>query len=117
MPLRIYRCPLCKHIRETLKKSIPKCNHPQCEEGITVPLKEMEEVIKCPNGKFMIAANTATGTSKLKDSKAQLLERARNHTRDTLGDENIQLNLDNKLGVENNLLNEQGRKRRKIDDI
>ena len=77
----------------------------------------MIEVIKAPGGKFMECANAATGKSKLKDSKALLTERARNHTRDVLGDDTIQLNLDNKLGVENNLLNSLGTKRRKIDDI
>lgn len=117
MPLRYFKCDLCGHVRETLRNRIPKCNHHQDEEGHPIPLKEMKQVIKAPNGKFMECANEATGKSKLKDNKAQLTERARNHTRDTLGDDNIQLNLDNKLGVENNLLNEKGERRRKIDDI
>lgn len=117
MPLRYFECSLCGSKRETLKKSTPKCNHYQDEFGTPIPIKEMKEVIKAPNGKFMECANAATGKSKLKDTKAQLTERARNHTRDTLGDDTIQLNIDNKLGVENNLLNEKGERRRKIDDI
>ena len=115
--LRYYKCDLCGHIRETLRNKIPKCNHNQCEEGIPIPLKEMKEVIKSPSGKFMIPANKATGRSKLKDMDKTLKERARNHSRDTLLDDNIQLNKDNKFGVSQNFLNEKGEKRRKIDDI
>lgn len=117
MPLRYFKCPVCEKVRETLRKKTPKCNHNQCEEGTPIPVAEMEEVIKAPNGKFMITANAATGRSKIKDLKGQLTERARNHSRDTLLDETIQLNKDNKLGVANNLLNEKGERRRKIDDI
>lgn len=76
-----------------------------------------EEVIKAPNGKFMICANAAKGSSKLKDSKAVLTERARNHTRDTLLDETIQINKDNKIGTAQNFLNETGKRRTKLDDI
>jgi hypothetical protein len=78
---------------------------------------EMEEEISAPSSKFMITANAATGTSKLKDSKKVLLERARNHSRDVDADDTIQVNKDNHLGVSQNLLNEKGEKRRKIDDI
>lgn len=117
MPLRIYKCPVCKHITETLRKKIPRCNHNQDEEGMPIPLSEMKEVITAPNQKFMEKANAATGRSKLKGMKEALTERARNHTRDTLIDDTIQLNIDNELGVANNLLNEKGEKRRKIDDI
>lgn len=78
-----------------------------------------EEVITAPNQKFMVTANKATGTSKLKDSTKILTERARNHSRDHDIDNNIQLNEANglKASVKTNLLNERGERRRKIDDI
>jgi cell division GTPase FtsZ len=80
---------------------------------------EWEPLITAPNQKFMVAANKATGTSKLKNSTAILTERARNHSRDHDIDDNIQLNKMNGLDaqVSINLLNSKGEKRRKIDDI
>lgn len=117
MPLSIYKCRYCGKERETLKITKPNCNHNQCEIGIPVPLHEMTKLIIAPNSKFMITANAATGRSKVKDLKGQLTERARNHSRDTLLDENIQINKDNNLGVSNNFLNEKGERRRKIDDL
>lgn len=84
-----------------------------------LPKDQWEELIVAPNQKFMVAANAAEGTSKLKDSKQMLTERARNHSRDILGDETIQTNLDagSQESVARNLLNSQGQRRRKIDDI
>jgi hypothetical protein len=116
MPLRHFRCPLCGHERETLRNRIPKCNHNRDEEG---DLTDMVEILSAPNQKFMVKANEATGTSKIKDSDKALKARARNHSRDVLGDETIQINTDNGLkeSVARNLLNEKGQKRRKIDDI
>lgn len=102
MPLRYYKHKKTDEIKRTLKGS---------------PGKDWEEVIKAPNGKFMVAANKATGKSKLKDSKKILTERARNHSRDTLIDDNIALNRDNKLGTAQNFLNEKGERRTKLDDI
>ena len=77
---------------------------------------DYEEVIIAPSGKFMVAANPGKGTSKLKDSKAVLTERARNHNRETLLDDNIAMNRDNKLGTAHNFLNENGERRKKVDD-
>ena len=116
MPLRYFRCLDCGRIKETLKKvKMPLvCTH---GDDDTVQHSFMEEVIKAPNSKFMVTANAATGRSKVKDLKEQLTERARNHSRETLLDENIQLNKDNKLGIANNLLNEKGERRTKLDDI
>lgn len=112
MALRLFVCPVCGIEKETLKKVDPKCSwdHPE---------SSMEEQIKAPNQKFMITANAATGTSKMKDSTKILKERARNHSRDVLGDDNIQINNDNGLkeSVARNFLNSKGEKRRKIDDI
>lgn len=80
---------------------------------------EWEEIIVAPNQKFMVTANAAEGTSKLKDSQKVLTERARNHSRDILGDETIQTNLNagSNESVARNLLNNKGERRRKIDDI
>lgn len=103
MPLRIYRHKETEEIKRILNGKNPG--------------EDWEEVIVAPGGKFMVKANAATGRSKIKDLKGQLTERARNHSRDTLLDENIQVNKDNKLGVNQNLLNEKGERRRKIDDL
>ena len=85
----------------------------------TLPETEWEEVITAPNQKFMVSANENLGTSKLKDSDKILKARARNHSRDVLGDDTIQVNLNmgSKESVSANLLNNKGERRRKIDDI
>lgn len=84
-----------------------------------LPTDQFEEIIVAPNQKFMITANAAEGKSKLKDSEKILKARARNHSRDVLGDETIQVNLDagGKGSVAMNLLNDKGERRRKIDDV
>lgn len=102
MPLKYFRHKLTGEIIRSLKGS---------------PSEDYEEILSCPNGKFMIASNKATGKSKLKDSEKVLMERARNHSRDNDLDDNISLNRDNDLGVKQNLLNKKGERRRKIDDI
>lgn len=119
MALRHYKCSLCGHERETLRNRIPRCNHNQEEEGSPSPVSMMEEIIVAPNQKFMIASNVGEGKSKLKDSEKALKARARNHSRDVLGDDTIQTNIDagGKGSVAMNLLNEKGQRRRKIDDI
>lgn len=80
---------------------------------------EWEVVLVAPNQKFMVTSNASEGTSKLKDSAGLLKARARNHSRDVLGDDTIQVNLDagSKESVARNLLNDKGQRRRKIDDI
>jgi len=102
MSLKYYKNQETDEVRRTLKGP---------------PGEEWEEVIKAPNGKFMVKANKATNRSKLKDSEKVLKERARNHSRDHMLDDNIQLNQHNQFGVNQNFLNEKGEKRRKIDDI
>ncbi len=81
--------------------------------------EEWEVLIEAPNQKFMISADPFLGKSKIKDSEGVLRARARNHSRDVLGDDTIQTNLDmgSKESVSKNLLNNKGEKRRKIDDI
>ena len=119
MPLKVFKCPICGSIRETLKSSIPKCNHNQEEEGSPVQLSEMEPVIQAPNQKFMVSSDPEMGKSKLKDQEKVLRERSRNHSRDHNIDENIQINRLNGLDeqVSKNFLNSKGERRRKIDDI
>src|SRR4051812_26602141 len=107
MALRIFECTTCKSKKETLKKTVPQCHG------------DMKELMVAPNQKFMVTSNAAEGKSKLKDSDKVLKARARNHSRDVLGDETIQMNLNNGLKetVTRNLLNNKQERRRKIDDI
>ena len=81
--------------------------------------EEWEEVLTAPDQKFMITANKATSTSKLKDNTKNLTSRARNHSRDVDLDDNIQTNLANGLDeqVTQSFLNKKGERRRKIDDL
>ena len=104
MPLKYYKHKESGEIKKSLK---------------TLDSQVWEELIIAPHSKFMVCANELTGKSKLKDADAILKERARNHSRDINGDENIQFNRNNGLqeNVARNLLNEKGEKRRKIDDI
>lgn len=78
-----------------------------------------EEVLVAPAAKFMEAANKATGTSRLKGAEAILRKRAREHSRDVEIDDNIQFNKANGLDeqVATAFLNENGQKRRAIDDL
>lgn len=120
MALRIFKCPVCGNIYKTLKepKTPPACEH-DTADNYKGKFHKMEEVINAPGSKFMVAANKATGTSKLKDQQQVLTERARNYAREVDADDTIQINLANGLdmSVKNNLLNEKGERRRKIDDI
>jgi hypothetical protein len=105
MALKIYKNKITGEERKSLKQ---------------LPPDEWDVLIVAPNQKFMVAANKGTGTSKIKDSDKSLKARARNHSRDVLGDETIQMNLDagsSRGTISQSLLNEKGQKRRKIDDI
>lgn len=103
MPIRNYRNKVTGEEKRTLKEL----------DG------DWEEIITAPNQKFMVSANKATGTSKIKDLDKALRTRARNHSRDVDLDNNIQLNKANGLDaqVTLNLLNSKGERRRKIDDL
>lgn len=116
MPLRIYKCELCGIIRETLRPKVPMCNHNQEEENNPI---EMVEVLSAPNQKFMVMADPEHAKSQLKDQQKILKARARNHSRDALIDENIQINKINGLDeqVARSLLNTKGERRKKIDDL
>lgn len=104
MALKVYKNKITGEERRSLKE---------------LPKEEWDVVLIAPNQKFMIASNPAEGKSKLKDSEKVLKARARNHSRDVLGDETIQINLDagSKGSVAKNLLNNKGERRRKIDDV
>lgn len=104
MALKYYKNKESGEIKRSLKK---------------LPSDQWEEVITAPNQKFMISANKATGTSKVKDLQTQLTERARNYARDKEIDDDIHVNRANGLDrqVNQSLLNEKGERRRKIDDI
>lgn len=80
---------------------------------------DWEKILVAPNQKFMVAANKATGKSKLKDSEKVLKARARNHSRDYELDDNIRFNRDNGLDaqVKAEFLNSKGERRKKVDDI
>ena len=104
MPLRIYKNKITGEVKRSLKE---------------LSLDEWEEVISEPNQKFMVASDPIMGKSKLKDSEKILKSRARNYSRDVELDDNIQINLKNGLKeqVHRNLLNKDGKRRRKIDDL
>ena len=116
MPLKRYKCPLCGQERETLRKSIPKCNHNQEEEGEPVPLVEMELMLEAPDTKLLETTDPNTNKKRPVGLNKVLKERARNHARDHEADETIQKNRDNKL-TGTQLLNKDGERRRKVDDI
>ncbi len=104
MPLKIYKNKKTGEERRSLK---------------SLSLDEWEEQIVAPNQKFMITSNPDKRTSKLKDATKVLTSRARNHSRDVDLDDTIQINKANGLDaqVRNNLLNEKGERRKKIDDV
>lgn len=103
MPLKLFKNSETGEVKRSLKK-------------LDLPWKE---IITEPNSKFMVAANKATGTSKLKDAEKILTERSRNYARDVEIDDDIAFNRANgrDAQVNMNLLNANGKKRRKIDDI
>lgn len=84
-----------------------------------LPKDEWEVVITAPNQKFMVCGNAEKGISKLKDQEKILTARARNYSRNVDIDDNIQINLKNGLKdqVQRNLLNKDGLRRKKMDDV
>lgn len=104
MGLKIYKNKITGEERRSLK---------------SLPSDQWDVVISAPNQKFMVATDEFNGKSRLKDSNKILKERARNHSRDVLGDDTIQTNLDagSKESVARSLLNSKLERRRKIDDI
>lgn len=116
MPLRRYKCPLCKYERETLRNRVPLCNHGQEEEGEPIPVKEMAEILSAPQTKMMEKSDAFKGKSRPKDLNKTLKERTRNYARDHEADDMISLNERNNL-ERSGFLNKDGKRRRKVDDI
>ena len=81
--------------------------------------EEWEVVYEPPNSKFTETVDLEKGKTRIKGLTQQLTARARNYARDVEIDDDIHLNRANDLGdkVSQNLLNEKGERRRKIDDI
>lgn len=104
MSLKYYKNKNTKEIKRSLKK---------------LPEEEWKELLIAPNQKFMITANKAEGTSKIKDLKKSLTARSRNYARDVDLDDTIQINKANGLEeqVHRSFLNKDGKRRKKIDDI
>ena len=107
MPLKLYECPDCGFSKETLSKAIPECP----EHGTPLQL-----VLKAPHTLFLETINPATNKKKPRGFDKMIKARARNHARDIEGDELIQLNKMNGI-TKRTLLNKDGARRRKIDDI
>jgi hypothetical protein len=82
-----------------------------------LPEDTWEVQLSAPNQKMMVSAGN--GKSKNKDMKKILTERSRNYARDVELDDDINVNKANGLDkqVRQNLLNEKGERRRKIDDL
>lgn len=109
MPLNRFKCPHkdCDFIRETFKKV-----------GVTCPthLIPLEPMLGSPTALFLETVNPATNKKVTKDFQKILKARARNHSRDVIGDELIQINRMNGI-VKKSLLNKKGERRTKLDDI
>jgi len=76
----------------------------------------MKVELSAPNAKMLEPRNKEKGLSVLKDQNKILKSRSRNHARDVELDELITTN-DEKYVKQNQWIREDGRKRRKIDDI
>ena len=110
MGIKVFKCPKCEATKRTLKKTAPICE--DHSESIS-----MEEVFTAPKAKFLEKTDSFKGKSKQKNLDKILKERAASYARDFESDELIQKNKDNKLLKKSNLLNKDGKRRRKIDDI
>lgn len=104
MALKKWKCQKCKQETETFKNAPVHCELP------------MQLELEAPQAKFMEPRDKAKGKSVLKDQNKLLKERSRNHSRDQELDELITMNSKD-LAVKNKWVNEDGRKRKKIDDI
>jgi len=76
----------------------------------------MEVVLGVPNALFLETINPATNKKITKDFQKIITARARNHARDIIGDELIQINRTNGI-IKKTLLNKRGERRIKLDDI
>ena len=104
MPLKTFRHRETGELKESLK---------------TLDLEVWEAVLESPNFAFMETIDPINKKARMKNQHKILKARARNHSRDVDADDTIGINLANGLGaqVKRNLLNENGQRRRKIDDL
>jgi len=107
MALNHFQCTICGEVFRSFK---PVCNH--CG-------KPANKLLAVPNGKFLAPRNDtekSRGKSQLKDQNKIIKARSRNFKRDHELDDLIQLN--DEASVERyRWLNDNGVKRKKIDDI
>lgn len=117
MALKTYECPSCGFTLKTLKKLEEPILCEDYNENYTDKCTTLIESLNCPEAKYTVIANKATGKRKIKDLDKALKERSRNYARDVEIDETIQINQKNQFQVSQNLLNSKGERRRKIDDL
>lgn len=106
MSLNYYKNKKTGEIKRTLR------DHPE-------PKEDWEIILRAPDSKFMVKVNAATNKSKIKDLDPILKARSRNHSRDNDLASNITVNREsgsNESMINQNFLNENGQKRKKIDD-
>ena len=115
MPLNIFRCPVCGVERESLRKH-PKCNHSQEEEGVPVPLTDMEKLFGLPTAKFMEPINKDKAKSSMKNQQKMLMERAKNHAREN-DYHDLTQNNNEEMAKRQGWLREDGTIKKKIDDV
>ena len=97
MPFRWFKCPLCGIEYRTKKESPQHCEKPS-ELMLTAPGVSVRE------------------KGQLVNQESILRERARNHSRDHSMDDLIQKN-GKQVVHQSGWLNENGQKRKKIDDV
>jgi len=103
MSLKLWKCKVCKEAVESFEKVPQHCGEP------------MQTCFKVPNAKFM-EPRAPGQKSVLKNQNKILKARSREHARDFELDELIASNSQD-LAKKNQWITDQGRKRKKIDDI
>ena len=114
MPLKKYKCTYCECVRESFKAKV-MCNHNQEEEGVPVPLQEMEPVYTAPKSKFMEPRDKEKNRSVLKNQENLLKERAKEHARLNDYHDFVQEQGTN-AGKRQGWLREDGTVRKKVDE-
>jgi len=123
MPLRLYKCPECSHEQRKMYRRDVVTLSPYCERCYVLDeiMIRTKRVIGAPQAKFMEKVDANKNKSNLVGQQKMLLERSREHTRDSeAADDLIQTN-EVEVATKNSWLvkNSDGslRKRKKIDDI
>ena len=107
MAVNYFKCIKCGEVIRSMKKDPSHCD------------SIMERILVAPQVKFEEYSDHVAkekGKKQLKDQKKMLLERARNHSRDNDLDDLIQQNNDG-IAIKNQWMDENGKKRRKIEDL